>query len=461
MKRNYKSGLTILLLATIFASCQKYLDIVENGNIAIVRNAADCQALLDDYGTMNSSYPYDMLLSADEYFLTPADYNNASHDLQSAVISRWDTLAIRLLADQPWTSAYKLVMHANLVIEEVERLRKEGSTPATVLDGLEGAALFYRSFTFWLMAQMYAAPYQPATADSKPGIPLRLSSDLSESVNRGTVKATYDRILTDVKRASTLLPSTVNMPSRPSQVAAYALLARCYLSMSDYPNALTNATAALGIKNALLDYNELSAPWPGGRFINTKFNSEILFQALAHEDYYGLFSNTKVSITPNLLEQYTSGDLRKDVFFSDLNNDGHLKFIGSYDASSTLFIGLATDEVYLIRAECHARNGNKEAAMADLNTLLRKRFSAPYTDITATDAEDALNKVLWERRKELLLRGVRWTDLRRLNLDPKTATTISRVFNNVTYSLPPNDLRYTLLIPQEVIDNASMEQNQR
>ncbi len=109
--------------------------------------------------------------------------------------------------------------------------------------------------------------------------------------------------------------------------------------------------------------------------------------------------------------------------------------------------------------------------MSDLNTLLKTRWNTnggttPYVNITAANADDALVKVLIERRKELLMRGsIRWMDLRRLNKDSRFRKDLSRTYtlNTVssTYSLPANDPRYTLLIPQEVINNSKIAQNQR
>ena len=73
----------------------------------------------------------------------------------------------------------------------------------------------------------------------------------------------------------------------------------------------------------------------------------------------------------------------------------------------------------------------------------------------------ALAKVLTERRKELLMRGLRWTDLRRLNRDSRFAVTLSRTVQGQEYLLPPGDPRYTLLIPNEVIVNSGIAQNSR
>jgi len=101
--------------------------------------------------------------------------------------------------------------------------------------------------------------------------------------------------------------------------------------------------------------------------------------------------------------------------------------------------------------------------MRDLNTLLQNRWRAGvFTPVTATDADDALGKILAERRKELLFRGLRWTDLRRLNKEPRRALTLTRTVNGQVYTLLPNDVRYVYAIPSNVLSfNPDMPQNPR
>ncbi|HWK99588.1 MAG TPA: RagB/SusD family nutrient uptake outer membrane protein, partial [Parapedobacter sp.] len=121
-----------------------------------------------------------------------------------------------------------------------------------------------------------------------------------------------------------------------------------------------------------------------------------------------------------------------------------------------------TAEMYLIRAESNLRIGQPEPALSDLN-LLRKHRCKPtdfyQLEITATPG--LLDTIIAERKRELVRRGLRWMDLRRLNQDPSTAETLARTMNGQVFNLQPNSKRYTFPIPDYIIDATGMEQNER
>jgi hypothetical protein len=75
-------------------------------------------------------------------------------------------------------------------------------------------------------------------------------------------------------------------------------------------------------------------------------------------------------------------------------------------------------------------------------------------------AAAALDTVLAERRKELAFRGIRWSDLRRLNQEDWNIT-LTRNLNGTPYTLPPNSKLYTLPIPPDVIQESGIAQNPR
>jgi tetratricopeptide (TPR) repeat protein len=293
------------------------------------------------------------------------------------------------------------------------------------------------------------------------GIPLRLNSDFNERSVRATVEDTYGQIISDLKQARALLPKLI--PDSPlyklrvNTAAANAMLARVYLAMEDYDNAFIYADECLKLYNTLMDYNKFVVPSTGNPI--PQFNSEVIyFKAMIN---YGFFATARLIVDPSLFASYDPNDLRKNCYF--FLSSGNQAFRGGYNVNASKFFGgIATDEVYLIRAECNARKGKKDDALKDLNTLMEKRWkAAAWTPFTATDANDALSKVLKERRKELVFRGLRWTDLRRLNQDSRFAMTLSRTVMGQTYTLPPNDIRYVLPIPDNVILLSGIQQNPR
>lgn len=499
----FKILLPLLLLSLGMASCKKFLDVKKSNTQLFLTTANDCQLLLDDYGKMNTGYPVDAEISADDYFLNSASGLLPNISQEEKDLYSWNPNAQRISSVPNWLNPYNVVNNSNLVLQTLDKLKGGNDDPA-VLNALRGAALFYRAYCFWTVAQMYAKPYTAASANQDPGIPLKLDPDINIKSTRGTVQDTYNRIIQDLQEALSLLPRTSDYTSRPNKIAAYAMLARTYLSMSDYPNALINANAALGIKKDLLDFNTLNqnSPLP----FNPRFNKEVIFYSLSRYSPSSPFvatilipgstaANSCIArINPDLVASYDTNDLRRTIFLKantiniNLANpssptgttattlqDGTFRFSGNYEpvTTPTFFTGLAVDEILLIRAECYARAGNIGSAADDLNFLLKTRYvTNQYTNMSAQTPPDvALNTILNERRKELLMRGLRWTDLRRLQKPAirtikdvtftGTSTSPVKVENISTVTLPANDPRFTLLIPKEVMDNSSLAQNAR
>jgi hypothetical protein len=344
----------------------------------------------------------------------------------------------------------------------LEALKKIPQSPGRKAQhmAIEGAALFLRAYALYNLAQIFIPPYDSSTANTDLGLPLRLKPDVTETSVRSSVQQTYDQLLEDLKESIKLLPALMDSerPNRPSKPAAFAMLARAYLSMRAYKLAGDFADSALGIKSSLINYNDIDrlAPFP----FNSK-NPEILYQAKVSSTTALLaWAAKETYIDSTLIRSYNANDLRRSLFYT-FNSTGQATLKSNYTGDIHLFTGIAVDEMYLIKAEAMARAGNQEQAINALNTLLEKRWlKDTYTYLKPAPGLDLLGMVLTERKKELAFRGLRWTDIRRLNKEG-FAITLKRILHGQLVQLPPNDPKYVLPIPPDVIALSGMPQNPR
>ncbi len=454
MKKTYITmRLSIVLLLTLFTlgSCKKFLDAKTDKQLVIPSTIDDAQALLDNYSTMNGFYPSLGVESDDNFYLLPTYFNSITVDRRNHHI--W---AKEALAEPDWAYMYQIVLNANVAIETIDKL--DGSIKNTTnANNIKGAAYFFRGNAFYHVAQYYAPVYDKSTSVSLPGIPLRLSSDAGPISKRASLEESWQQIVSDFKTAIGLLP-IVNTPlTRPSKLTAYSSLSRTYLDMGEYALAAKYADSVLQINKSIVNYNTVDGTqaYPFDRY-----NAEVLLSC--RMQFIGPQSPTNYKVDSLLYRSYDKNDLRRTLYFV-ANGTGTVGFRGGYDGTNNPCNSFATNEVYLIRAECSARLGNKDSALADLNKLMVNRWvTGTFVPFTASTADQALDIILTERRKELLLRGNRWFDLRRLNKEARFAKTLTRIQNsNTTYTLLPNDTRYVFLIPAQVIALTGMEQNQR
>ncbi len=454
--KNLHTLLLFILSGTSFISCKKdWLDVKPDSNLIVPAIVADYQALLDNSGQMNlnATGVYGEISAGDSQ-LSYASYLKAVIQQRNAYIWSSTDDFYGGQVDYEWRSTYQRILNANVAIEGLGKVAVNASNQLSWNNAM-GSALFYRAYDFYNLAQEYCKPYTSA-ASSDLGIPLRLTSDINMVSTRASVKQTYDQVIADLKVALTMLPVSPLFKTRPSQPAVYAMLARVYLSMGDYQNALINANACLNLSNTLIDFSNLSTT---STTPIARFNSEVIYHCVMSQEVPFLSAN--MDVTRELLSLFDTNDLRSKIFFRV--SGANTVFKGSYNGSSSFFSGLAVDEILLIRSECNARSGHVQDALTDLNNLLKNRYvkTPAYVDFTTLDKDIALSKILIERRKELCFRGLRWTDLRRLNQDPNYQVTLTRSLNGQTYQLPPNDPRYVFPIDPNEIRISGIQQNPR
>lgn len=434
-------------------SCDKFLDAKSQNAFVTPNTIESLQALMDNNSTMNMRFPDIAEASADNYFYPNENYASLSEKNRKIYTWSYDDVVF----NNDWAKSYSAIYQANLALDEINKIIPSPSDTEK-WNNIKGSAHFFRAYQNLFLLYTYAKIYNRETAMQDLGIVLRINSDPNVPSKRSSVEDGYALVLADLKEAARLLPQQISHVMRPSRQAAYATLARAYLSMGDYEHALTYADSTLMHDHQLLDFNvsadvniTSTLPFPA-------FNKEILF--------YGESSNSNSIISPlnffvdtALYASYTPNDLRKKAYFQ--TNQKYPKFKGSFAANGIVtFLGISVSEIYLIQSECLIRKGEVVKGLEILNKLLKRRYSntgfVPYADVSQSEA---LAIVLAERRKELVFRGLRWMDIKRLNRE-NGEIYLKRVINGELVLLNPNSVRYALQIPRDIVEQTGILQNE-
>lgn len=453
----------ILFVIIIIASCKKidsWLDEKAKLSDARPTTLKDMRAILDYAEWMNKLSPAIGLVGTDNFYLTDTDFPRASETERNAY--RWDKKIFVNVNSADWTNGFRKIASANIVLEGLSTLGRNTASPAEY-DEIKGGALFFRAFTYYGLSQTFCQAYNPTT-ELTPGLPLKTTSNINDLPGRSSIKDTYTFMIADLEQAIMLLPKKAAYQTRPSVTASFALLSKIYLAMEDYDNARKYADLALDNYSVLLDFNNnslvnLSTTF---RFPAYPNNPEIIFWAESNNFQTISPITTGLGRVDNaLFQSYPDRDLRKRFFFA--NTAGIVKFRGAYTGTNRNFAGIATNELYLIRAESAIRKNQPQVAYDAIHTLLAKRYETGYyIPVAGLTNDELLALIINERRKELPFTGQqRWEDLRRLNKEPRFAVTLQRELAGGTYTLAPGDKRFTYPIPDDEILLGHLEQNER
>lgn len=450
-----------LMLALFFLlSCGKeFLDVKRDKKVRTPTTIKDFQSLLDNStGMMNYGSCHELgIIGSDEHYLLDGRWATLGTPYQRNGYV-WDEQIYEGLPFMEWERAYQRILYANIALEGA-RAMTASADEQSAWDNLYGSALFFRAWNHYQLAQQFAGVYQVQEARSALGIPLRLESDVEVPVVRASVQETYDSIIADLKAAVRHLPVSPVHKFRPSRPAAYALLTRVYMQMDDFEAAASYADSCIALKGELIDFNgiQLDKTYTfdydlGMSNVEVMFSTYLAAPTVVH--------NTRHNIDSNLLRSYEAHDLRYPAYFI-VRANGSVTFKGSY-FNSSFFTGLAVDEMYLASAESHARIGNATKALERINTLRDHRIAKDhFSPVNGLTGSALVQYILQERRKELLFRGTRWEDLRRLNKYSDSKTTLIRQIDGKRFELPPESPRWVWPIPDNVIELSKIEQNER
>ena len=464
-----KKVTTILAICVVvmLTGCNDYLDIKPKGE-KIPKTVTDYETLLNYESVQKVSDTYPTYLTDDVYLpdvaqgTTTPGLNSVDQSILNLYLFKKDVFG-EAQDDGFWFASYNRIYYYNTVIDNI--MDAEGPSEQQK-HSIRAEALISRALEYLYLVNGYAKHYDVRTAETDPGVPLILDEDISKKdLVRASVKDVYAQIQSDLQAALPNLPAQPKGNAfRASKAAGYGILAKMYLYMGNYAEALKAANAVLEMNNSLLDLKKYAVVKVQSSIGRTNVpqdidNPENIYIKFAPY-VYGLSS--KVFGSDELISLFSEDDMRLQVYFTkNFRNIPTDKYVWAPYLRANLAV--SSPEIYLIAAECEAREGSVERAIALINKLRDNRIKN-NTDIVATDRNDALQKVLEERRRELAMSGMmRYIDLKRLNQESQFAKTVTHVIGEGTFSLEPNSPLYVLPIPAKVMrfNKNSMKQNER
>lgn len=357
-----------------------------------------------------------------------------------------------------WQDSYNGILDANEIID----------APATNSDAIKAQAYALRALIYFKIVNIWGTPY---TADSSAmGVPLVLHYDVTALPGRSSVGTVYNQIVSDLKTAFATAPAYSNSVTI-SKYAIEGLLARVYMYMGDYPDALSAAQDVIANGPfTLVTYNNFLSFWanPG---IHTDA-VEVMFEEdedainnNGFDDLGGIYINGYQDLycSAQLAALFTNTDIRSRLLIYGSTKGGSPAYlVNKYpnaeqsDRDNPKVIRLA--EVYLIAAESENRLHDDIDAATYVNdvAMLRDPSFAGYTDVGAALLAD----IVQERRKELAFEGDRLYDLNRLGLP------INRGINSGAsvgdgLSIPyPDPLRVAPIPEGEILRNPTIAPQQ-
>lgn len=309
-----------------------------------------------------------------------------------------------------WKQAYNQVYMCNAAIEGISA---STAIPQPDKDRLLGEAYFARGVLHFYLANLFGdVPYVTTTDFQQNAV-----------ISKLPVTAIYANVEADLLTASDYLPEEYKdaTRSRPNKYAAMAILSRVYLYWERWAEASDAAsfvlnnetlytwTADLGtvfLKDSPTTVWQFVPPLEGR---NTPEGGAFIFFA---------GPPTEIALDDNLVEAFDPADIRKSTWIKALTNGTStwhhpFKYKEKNPTATSLefSIQLRTAELYLIRSEARARQGELVHALEDLNRI---RNTAGLPDTAAQTQEDILEAILQERRFELFTEGGhRFFDLKR------------------------------------------------
>ena len=376
-----------------------------------------------------------------------------------------------------WSYLYSIIQNCNLILMNIDKITID-EEDAAYRDDLKGEALAIRGLALFDLTRLFGYPYTKDNGASL-GVPIVEGlSTIDSKPKRNTVAECYEKVINDLEQSVNLLSGKFKK-GKFNKWAAMSLLSRVYLYKNDNANAFKYATEAIKgaekQKYALWTNEEYPTIWASDA--SSSKPGEVLFE---------IVNLTTDSPGKESMGYLSSKDGYDDIcitcsfyhFLQEDPDDVRLKLL-SFDKTYYAYVNkyqpqegesiedaniplIRLSETYLIAAEAAVKLNDNDAAVKYLDPIVRRA----NPDNTVEGTTVTLERVLNERRKELVCEGHRMYDavrnglsIERLN---ETDKKLSKTKHSAKYMKDINWDFFRILLPipkREMDANPNMVQN--
>ena len=318
------------------------------------------------------------------------------------------------------------------------------------LEAYKGEVHFARALAYSELIKCFCKAYDPATAKDELGVVLVSSYSNPGEMKRASLYDSYQFVLNDLAKAydymepeegTTLVASDYYDSPYFNEFTVQALMARIYLYMQDWDNAIKYSSELIDSKLYLLssattvytnDMSYYDYMWKYDASTETIWKVGFLPTSYGGKLGQVFLNFDEISYRPDYvpgqaaLNTYEGNDLRYVSFFQDMPTGyahglvwpllvkyyGNMEFVSNYRIYHVNMPKVfRLSEQYLIRAEAYCQKEDFAKASADISTLRQARYQT-YGSATLT-SENWLDEIDKERLRELFMEGFRLQDLKR------------------------------------------------
>ena len=441
-KLTIKTGVAIMTVFVMSGCGNSFLD-------TPIYNAVDIDKGLNDVQTvgyaLNGTYAYLLQYqSAGNYSSLIGDYASdivynglgmGSHGTELYQFTYTDNYGA---LTSIWSYDYKVIDESSRVIQACTHLIPN-ATPAELetLQMYEAEARTLRAYANLMLTNTFGHQVKVSGQDysNELGIVLvETPVQAYEHVERSTVGECYTQILSDLNAAVALFEKSGSRGNLYylSPQATYGLLARTYMYLEDWTNAVNSAQKALqlsGISTLTYNAEDYKALYNGG-----KSNVESMFAlAISNTQNNGsdsagnFFANYGYSLSPYLYSLYSPNDCRLSIMGFEDNDDwwgtktafngGKFGFFGGATVAYANNYLINAPEMFLIQAEAYAQQNQLSQAQQALLVVAKRNNDITSTNDLPSTKEGIMSFLYEERARELFQEGFRLWDLRRWNIN--------------------------------------------